>query len=224
MASPSHKNRPDLWLMRGGEAPRNLRAPAPLLDDSELFAALRAGDPRAAGALHDRVRPQVDRTIRRLLGRGDADADDLAQTTIIEIVYSIDRFRGDCSLDSWTSMLAARVVYKDIRRRRRERRIFGAAPLEELMVTAPHRPGREAIMRDTIARVMAILGRMNEERAWTFVLHDVCGYGLREIAEITDTSVAAAQTRLVRGRKELHDRIDSDPELATRMSEMESAR
>src|SRR4030095_17263782 len=91
--------------------------PASSLDDAQLLRALRAHDTEAATAFHDRVRPQVDRTIYRLLGRRDADHEDLAQLAMIELVYTIARYRGECSLDSWTSTVTAHVVYKQIRKR-----------------------------------------------------------------------------------------------------------
>ena len=194
----------------------------PGLDDSELLAAVRAGDPSVATALHDRVRPQVDRTIRRLLGPGDPEHDDVAQIALIEIVTTIGRYRGDCSLDAWTSTLTAHVVYKKVRRRQIERRVFASAgPGDEAdAVASPVRLGREVATRGLVDRIVAALVEMDASRAWAFVLHDVWGYDLREAAQIMDVSIAAAQSRLVRGRRELHARIAEDPELAAALSDM----
>jgi RNA polymerase sigma-70 factor, ECF subfamily len=222
MSTKSARQGPRLWLVPGS-APVPAPPPAkPALDDSELLAAIRRGDPSAATDLHDRVRPQVDRTVCRLLGRRDPDVCDLAQQAMIEIVGTIDRYRGECSLDSWTSAVAAHIVYKHIRRRKTERRIFGSLDADLLTVTrSASRTGREAVVRDLMKRVLAHLDAVEEAKAWAFVLHDVCGYDLREIAQITGVSAAAAQTRLVRGRREVHERIAADPELANLIEAIE---
>jgi RNA polymerase sigma-70 factor, ECF subfamily len=189
-------------------------APRPSVDDSELLSALRAAEPSAATALHDRVRPQVDRTITRLLGRRDPDHADLAQLAMIELVYTIDRYRGECSLDAWTSTLTARVVYKQIRKRMTERRILGTLDAEDYVARSAPSTDREAVARDLMQRVRKHLAEIDENKAWTFLLHDACGYDLQEIAEITGVSVSAAQARLVRGRREVHERIAADPDIA----------
>jgi RNA polymerase sigma-70 factor (ECF subfamily) len=188
--------------------------PAPALDDSELLAAVQRGDPDTAVALHDRLRPVVERALRRLLGPGDRDHEDLAQQAMIEVVFTIDRFRRDCPLDAWASTVAAHVAYNHMRRRTTERRIFESLRLEDDAKVASHSVVRETAARSTLRRVLGHLDEIDEAKAWAYVLHDVCGYDLREVAQITETSVAAAQSRLVRGRRELHERIAADPELA----------
>ena len=88
-------------------------------------------------------------------------------------------------------------------------------------MASPRRAGREAMVRDVMQKVLAHLDAMDENRAFTYLLHDVCGYDLNEISQIMSVTVAAAQSRLVRGRRELHERLAADPELSTRMTELE---
>ena len=154
----------------------------------------------------------------RILGRRDRDHDDLAQLATIAVVQSIAGFRGDCSLDTWTSRITARTVFKELRRRKNEGAVFEIDDSCDAVATGSADTHRDVSARSSMARVRMHLGQMDPLKAWTVILHDVCGHDLREIAEITDVTVAAAQTRLARGRTELHERIQRDPDLAAELS------
>jgi RNA polymerase sigma-70 factor (ECF subfamily) len=183
-------------------------------DDTELLAAVRRGDPSAAASVYRRARPAAERTILQLLGPRDPDHDDLLQLSMIELVGSLGRFRGECSFDTWTSRITAHAVYKELRRRRSGGRLLADAREIEEMGPRSTNVEQSVSMRAMIGRVQAHIDALDPVKAWTVLLHDVCGHDLREIAEITEASVAAAQSRLVRGRAELHARIESDPDLA----------
>ena len=213
------KGRPKLWLAVSNRAPEPAPAEPPF-DDAQLIEALRRGDEMAAAALYDRARPIVDRTVVRLLGRRDVDHDDIAQLAMIELVYGIAGFRGDCSLNSWCSTITAHVVYKQLRRRKLERQIF-EVPESFDDVPSSGTDGGDAMIRSLMRRVRLHLGAIGADKAWTYLLHDVWGYDLHEIAQITGVSVAAAQKRLTRGRHDLHARIAADPELAPSLVTLE---
>ena len=183
--------------------------------DVELLAGVRRGDPSMAEDFYWRVKPVVARTVRRLLGRLDQDGDDISQLTMMQLIEAVPRYRGDCPLDAWVSAVSANVIYKHIRRRRLERTLFSAVPFDDDIAPwyGTRTTSNALATRELAARVGEHLAAMNAERAWAFLLHDVCGYALAEIAGICQISPAAAQSRLVRGRRELHARIDVDPAL-----------
>jgi RNA polymerase sigma-70 factor (ECF subfamily) len=191
----------------------------PALDDTQLLAALKLGDSGAATALYDRTRGIVERTVRRLLGPRDPDTEDLVQLAFIELVNSVERFRADCPLDAWVSVVSARIVYKHLRRRKLERRFFSATQVQLLPEVASP-PRHNSVLRDLLQRVREHLARVDDNRVLTFLLHDAYGYDLKEIAQITEVSVAAAQSRLVRGRREVHERIANDPGLARALDDV----
>jgi RNA polymerase sigma-70 factor (ECF subfamily) len=207
---------PAAFAATQGAAPQGRRP----VDDSSLVAAIREGRPDVASELCDRLWPQVDRTVRRLLGRFDSDQEDLAQIALIEIVNTIGNYRGDCSLDRWAQTVTAHAVFKHLRRRNLERRLFSEL-LSDDVHAGPVQVERSSASRQLLGRIAGHLDLMNADRVWAFLLHDVLGHDLHEIAEMTGTTVAAAQSRLSRGRRELHLRVADDPELAHLLSGLE---
>jgi len=207
-------SRADLRFLADGNEQSSGRSAGVAPDDAELLAAIRAGRPSAAAEFYDRVRPQVDQTIFRLLGATDREHADLVQLAVINLVSSVGRFRGECLLDTWVGKVTAHVVYKHLRRRGAERRLLERVVLSAPESDIPLQRAREETARDVLECVTAHLADMDTGQSWAFVLHDVFGYNVREMAGILGISESAAQSRLVRGRRLLHDRLAADPELS----------
>jgi RNA polymerase sigma-70 factor (ECF subfamily) len=187
--------------------PRRPAGTDPELGDSEICAALVDGAAWAADALYDRVVDMVEAVLFRLLG-ADADHEDLIQQAIERVVSSVvtGRFARGCSLRSWATLLTQHVAVDALRARARERKLFDRRiPYKMLELVEDHTatPEHLAETRRRMALLQSALGRVSRERSEAVVLHDLLGHDLTEIAQLTGVSVAAAQSRLVRGRREV---------------------
>jgi RNA polymerase sigma-70 factor (ECF subfamily) len=183
-------------------------------EEAKLISALRRGDQSVAPLFFQKVGKAVRGTLFQVLGPGDCDHDDLFQVALERVVVSImrEKFVGRCSLATWSSVIASRVAIDALRRRRNERRIFAFRKDdedEEYEVPAADtvRPDRQAADRTELKAIRRALGRISPDKAEAVVLFEVMGHDLNEIAEMTGVSVAAAQSRLVRGRKELASKL-----------------
>jgi RNA polymerase sigma-70 factor, ECF subfamily len=189
--------------------PRSHREPTPIrgdlrpraLSDEELLAALRRGDGAVAGAFYDRLAPVIRHTLRRTLRRDSADLDDLVQVTFERILRAIseDRFRAESTLSTWAAAIAAHVAIDFLRRSFTERRVVS----EFVPGVNPRAADQRLEARSEIQRVHEILSRMRPPHAEAVLLVDVLGHTLSELSELSGISLAAAQSRLHRGRQEL---------------------
>ncbi len=179
----------------------------PAWTDEALLAALEAGDPRAALALYEHLRPAIDRALRRVLHGRHRDFDDLVQTTFERILRAVaqDRFEGRSTLRTWASAIAAHVALDALRRGGREaQRLSGDVAVAELATGQRAEPRMEA--RAELGRVHEILSRMSPDLAETLLLHDVLGHPLEEVAAMKGAGLSATQSRLRRARQELKRR------------------
>jgi RNA polymerase sigma-70 factor, ECF subfamily len=201
---PSRTQPPSmLRLARPGET-----APARQLGDLEIIEGLRAGRREAAQALYELVQPAIDATLTQVLGRADGDHDDLCQLALIRIVDSVveSRFAGRCTLKTWANVIASRLALDELRRRRRERSVLASedsADSTEVPAPASTSPERRLLERQDLSMLRAALSRLRPAQAEAVLLFDILGHDLREVAELTAMSVAAAQSNVVRGRQEL---------------------
>jgi len=192
-----------LRALEGGKDPGVGTVPS----DEQIVTGLVAGEEWAAEALYDRLQPVVDRALRRIL-QSNVDHDDQVQVAFERIIRTLveRKFAGACSLSTWAAAIASNVAIDGLRARIRERAVVWEDRARGAEYAASVSSGnleRQLEARAEIAELHAILASMDASQAETVLLHDVHGHELTEIALITRVSVAAAQSRLVRGRKEL---------------------
>lgn len=184
---------------------------------------LRAADPaRPGGADADisRVAEDVYRQYgsrvyalaMRMLGN-EADAEDVTQEVLLQVVRRIDTFRGESSLPTWLYRVTVNAVLA-LRRKRataRERLLgeeAGDCPAGGL--SAPRRvrrPDDEALGTELRGRLEAAIARLPDAYRDPFVLSDVERFSNLEICDLLGLSLPAVKSRLHRARQMLRDAL-----------------
>jgi RNA polymerase sigma-70 factor (ECF subfamily) len=131
------------------------------------------------------------------------------------VLVTIDggRFRGECPPSGLAATIARNVAVDALRARSRERRVFSHDADEAIATKIPGEevgPERLAHVHQQLREYAGALSRVAEGKANVVYLHDVLGYELSEVATMVGTSVAAAQSRLVRGRREILESMSTE--------------
>ncbi|MBN1770849.1 MAG: sigma-70 family RNA polymerase sigma factor [Deltaproteobacteria bacterium] len=194
---------------------------AVVLADLQLARAVRS-DPEAAEGLLRRVHPRVLAVVRATVGGGRAEVDELVQACLVELLRSLDGYRGAGTLESWAGRVAFRTVMRSLKRRRRwERGLDGTA--DDAAEPGPG-PEAEALRRQAWERLVAGLRRVPEERRATLFLRLVEEHSVAEVAELTGVSVNTVKDRLRTGLRELRALFARDRVLGEMMREVADGR
>ncbi len=179
-------------------------------DDVQIVQGLIQARPEAALALYDRCHQVVERSVLRVLRSKDSDFDDLVQLAFERVLRSIHQgqYKGTFSLARWASSIATHAAIDVLRARLRERKwtdkemnTGNVVPLFALNLEY------QIEARSEVARIHRVLDKMPAKQVEAFMLHDVYGHDLEEVAAVLGVSVAAAQSRTLRGRRELYRRL-----------------
>jgi RNA polymerase sigma-70 factor, ECF subfamily len=163
--------------------------------DRELVERAAAGDADAFGELVRDYEHRVASVLYRLLD-DRRDVEEATQDVFVQAWRSLPRFRADAQLFTWLYRIA---VNEALMRRRRKR--HDVQELDNHVAVAPEpEPG----LRDALIHALASLPF--EYRA-AVVLRDVEGLTNAEVADALGVSVAAAKSRIHRGRMQIRDAL-----------------
>jgi RNA polymerase sigma-70 factor (ECF subfamily) len=187
--------------------------------EQDLALAQRAvdGDKLAQRELFGALKKAVHHTLYRILG-ANRDIEDLIQDAFLEIFRALPSFRGDSSLARWAQTIATRTAYLAIERRKPA--AVDLDVVEEEIVDRDPDARRVAQARQAARRLYAALDRIDAKQRVAFALAVIDGLSLAEVAQMTEASVVAVKTRVWRARRELMQRAQKDPVLASYMVEL----
>ncbi|MCC6556985.1 MAG: sigma-70 family RNA polymerase sigma factor [Polyangiaceae bacterium] len=195
----------------GAPGARALQAlPLSVTDDEGLARAAAQGHPGAAPILWNRFAPLVRRLLRRTLGPGD-EVEDHVQDTFLRFFRVAKDLREPSLLTSFIVGITMRVARGELRRRRL-RRWLTLSPTGVL----PELAARPADLggRDAVARLYAILDRVDDRSRMLFVLRYVEGLELTEVAAALGCSLATVKRHLGRATQRILTAAQRDPALA----------
>jgi RNA polymerase sigma-70 factor (ECF subfamily) len=157
--------------------------------------------------------PRIYNIARRMLGN-DADAEDVTQDVLLQVVRKLDTFRGDSQISTWLHRVTVNAALAHRQKRaNRQKHETGEAGDELLEVAAPDTavrrwnsspedPVLEAEQQEVIEKA---INQLPEPFRDVYVLADVEGLSNSEIGEMLDLSVPAVKSRLHRARMRMRD-------------------
>lgn len=165
----------------------------------ELLLAAAAGDGPSARRLFREHVGQVHRTVGRILGRDDADVDDVVQQVFVAALDGAARFDGRSRVSTWLVGIATRRALDAARERHRRERW---SQLREWVGLGQPR-ARPDVVREARQAADWALARLTPDQRAAFVLFEVEGHTLAEISAMTGTGISTIHARVGAARKRL---------------------
>ena len=159
--------------------------------------------------------PRVYNLARRMLSN-DADAEDVTQDVLLQVVRKLDTFRGESAFPTWLHRVTVNAALAHRRKRATQEQHRVYDPLEIFSENGHHpapvrrwsvRPEEEVLDRETQEVIEAAIARLPDIYRDVYVLADVEGLPNADIGEMLGLSVPAVKSRLHRARLLMRDAL-----------------
>ena len=183
--------------------------------DAELVKRFNTGDDTAFVEIVRRYRGKMFAIALSLLGN-HADAEEIAQDTLIRAYRGLARFRGDSSLASWLHRIAFNLsrnrYWYSYRRHCHETRSLDCAlrddsrtTFADLVASDVPDPACEAAHREFSAHVTECMGKLSAPQREILTLRNLLDHSYKDIAATLGLTVGTVKSRIARARRKLRE-------------------
>lgn len=191
---------------KAGRKPANGAAARSRAEETRLLKAARAGDEKA---LREIVQMVSGPAYRFSMGfcRNTDDAEDLVQDVMATLLRSLDSFRGESSLSTWTYIVAKRACGRRRQRAKRQMSIEDLSPIEADRPDPGPGPSRRAENSELSAALETAIASLPDAQKQVLVMRDVEGLSAAEVGKVLGLGERAVKSRLHRARLVLREKL-----------------
>jgi RNA polymerase sigma-70 factor, ECF subfamily len=145
----------------------------------------------------------VHRLLRRL-GVAPAEVDDAFQEVFVVVHRKLDSFEGRGPVRAWVHGIAVRVSVRYRRRRNASPEVASGDELDAIDLRTP----AECLSAQEAREILgAILDRLDDDKRTVFVLYELEGLTMQEVAQSMNSPVQTAYSRLHAAREIVYDAV-----------------
>lgn len=182
--------------------------------DADLMRRVQRGDREAFAQLVERYKQPIYNFILRTV-RDEAEAEDLAQNTFVQVWKSAKRYRVSAKFSTWLYTIARNLSLNELRRRTRHRAEsldaphpeYDEQPLRRVKDTSTLAPHDEVVRNELFAKVEEAIQDLPENQRTALLLCREEDVSYEEIAKILGVSVSATKSIIHRAREVLRARL-----------------
>ncbi len=173
--------------------------------DEELIQSHRSGDNAATALLVQRHLARVRNFVFQLVLNHET-ANELTQEVFVNVLRSINGFRGESTFETWLHRVALNAAYKFLQRERRYQK-FLDDDLKQRDTATSLRPDARLLEAEQQVRITKALGTLNPELRAAIVLTAIQGMSAIEAAELEGCPVGTIYWRIHEARRLLQTEL-----------------
>ncbi len=178
-------------------------------EDVVLVAAAQSGSSHAFEVLVERHAPRILRVAQRVTGNRE-DAEDIVQQSFQKAFVHLQKFEGRSSFSTWLTRIAINQALMSLRTKRRAKAVLidelntGAESALALQIPdSGQSPERTYSQRERERDLSFAMNQLTPGTRTAIQLRELDERSIKESAQMMGVSVAAAKSRVLRGRRKL---------------------
>jgi len=182
------------------------------ISEKEIIKRAKQGDRQAQAHIVKMYEKMVYNLALRLLGNEDL-AESVLQETFLKVLQALPNFQERSQLSTWIYRIATNQALMRLRSKKRRQQSFDENIEDEnrdyssFMHSVEKDPLDSLINKELKEKMDQAIEQLPENYRTAFVLKDIEGLALKEIAEMLELSLPAVKSNLHRARVALRNKL-----------------